>query len=441
LAAGASALAGHPEALRAFVRVGRPERGMPAFDSLPEDRLQPLLAHVATLASAADVSSLPTEGPPWITGLRRAALPEADPKGPPILAERSALQCGRCHPAETEAWRNSRHAAAMGPGVVGQFHGNEALRDRCDGCHAPLAEQAASKNLRLAAEGITCAACHLDAEGNKVAGPRALHSRQPSAGISVRRDVRLWRSDFCMPCHQLPAREGEGAPLLDTWREWAASPYLPADLQCQHCHLAGADHRMLGVHDAETVRRAVVLAAQVAVVEGIIEATASLHNVGAGHHFPTTATPRAVLRIRQMAGTSPLETTSASWAIGRTLARQADAQGRLQTEADTRIPAGETTTRRYRWRRHPQATAVEVSLWMFPDWHYQRVFAEAVQRPLSAEAGVDLGHAAQAAAESGFEVFREVRPLRASDALQGPAAESPKPSDHPRWQPASPAAP
>ena len=441
LAGGANAIAANPTALRALLQVGRPERGMPAFSTLPAAQVEALVAHVGALAASA-----PTASPaPWLSGARRPPLPAVSAGTPPILAERSAVQCGRCHPGEADAWAGSRHAAAMGPGVVGQLHGSEALRDRCDGCHAPLAEQAGSLDPQLAAEGVTCTACHLDEAGQKVGGPAALHGRQPSTGIAVRRDARLWRSDFCLPCHQLPARADAPPPLLDTWREWAASPYLPADLQCQHCHLPGADHRILGVHDPATVRRAVRLA--VLVVEttgktpgetaGEVRVTSRVHNVGAGHHFPTTATPRAVLRVRQLgppegeAGTGshrggvPLGETEHSWALGRTLAASAAAPGGLVTVADTRIPAGGVAERDYRWRRHPQATAVEVSLWMFPDWHYDRVFGAALGGALGAAERQDLAQAAAVARASGFEVDRVVWPL--SEAGSGPPAAASSP--------------
>ncbi|MEZ4466297.1 MAG: hypothetical protein R3F43_18040 [bacterium] len=93
------------------------------------------------------------------------------------------------------------------------------------------------------------------------------------------------------------------------------------------------------------------------------------------------------------------------WAIGRTMRRES---GRWQTVADTRIPAGG----KGRWMaRLPRAgaDAVEISLWLFPDWHYARVFREALAG-LAPGARPELRQALQAAETSGFLV--EKRDIR-----------------------------
>jgi len=202
--------------------------------------------------------------------------------------------------------------------------------------------------------------------------------RLPAPGMAARVDPRFARSDFCMPCHNLPLSASvDGRPLLDTWREWAASPYLPAGVQCQHCHQPGGAHHMPGAHDPEMVRRAVRLEVDVAHEGARIDVEARVRNVGAGHHFPTTATPRAVLRIRQLGARGPLSETEASWAIGRTVTH---GSGGWREVADTRIPAGEVAARRYRHPRHADATRIEVSLHMFPDWFYARFYRVRLSR-------------------------------------------------------------
>lgn len=400
LAGEQSALAAHAEALRIFLKQGRPERGMPAFAALEGAPLDALIAHVRALAAS------PAQPQP-----ARPPTPDRGPADwpahtPPLQREPSALHCGRCHPQEAAGWQHSQHARAMGPGVTGQWIGAPERAQACTGCHAPAAEQGAELEGAFAAEGVSCVACHR-AGGQLVAAPHTLRPRQPTVRSHVRRDERLGRSVQCAPCHQHPARAGAEAPLLDTWREWARSPYQAADLQCTHCHMPGADHRVLGVHDPQTVRRAVTLQVQRReAAVGVLDVWAQLRNVGAGHHFPTTPTPRAVLTVYQATARGPLEATRASWAVGRTLG----ADGR-STVADTRIPAGEAIERRYRWRRQAEASALVVELWMFPDWHYARLFRAALRAPLAAAAAQALGEAHRSAEESGFLVHQVRVPL------------------------------
>src|SRR5262249_37313157 len=64
----------------------------------------------------------------------------------PLEASLSPGACGSCHPAQYADWRESTHAAAMGPGIAGQLaqmpqsdpHSARAWRV----CQGPRAEQA-----------------------------------------------------------------------------------------------------------------------------------------------------------------------------------------------------------------------------------------------------------------------------------------------------------
>lgn len=420
---------GHPETfklgssaaqLAQTLRHGLPGHGMPAFGALSDTQIEGLVTHLSTLRTDAP---RPAQAPDayWPEGW----VPAQTLNGPPALTRLEHDACARCHPAIAAEWRASVHARAMGPGVVGQYHGRPALRGACDRCHAPLTEQRGAQ--ALAAEGVGCAACHLR-DGRKQAGPRPLRPRKAAIGAQAVRDPRLGRADFCMPCHTLPRHTAvNGRPLLDTWREWAASPYLPAGIQCQHCHLPGGDHQMKGVHDPETVRQAVRLVVEPTTREGgTLRTTIRLTNVGAGHHFPTTATPRAVLRARLLGPEGPLAETETSWAIGRTVSFRA---GQWHEQGDTRIPAGATHT----WcheARDPRAVAVEVSLDMFPDWYYATVYRAALARGGDARALADYRAALEAAEASPFLITFERRALDAAprpgpDA--GPASTEPAP--------------
>src|SRR5262249_13509925 len=73
------------------------------------------------------------------------------PQGPaparfsPLEASLRPESCGTCHPAQYADWRTSWHAAATGPGIMGQlvemFESDPTSALGCPGCHPPLAEQ------------------------------------------------------------------------------------------------------------------------------------------------------------------------------------------------------------------------------------------------------------------------------------------------------------
>jgi hypothetical protein len=185
-----------------------------------------------------------------------------------------------------------------------------------------------------------------------------------------------------------------GRPLLDTWREWALSPYFVARIHCQTCHFAGGDHSLRGAHDPEAVRRAVRLTVA---AEGSVP-VATVENIGAGHAFPTTATPRVVLRLRQLGVDEvPLDGTERLWAIGRTVVPPTAGAGWREV-ADTRLVPGQRRRYPYDLPRAPGATAVEVELFMYPDWLYGRIFSGA------AKSDPRFEPAAKEARGSGFRV-------------------------------------
>lgn len=349
----------------------------------------------APLAAPPPLRLPPPAAPPRARDPYWRPLPLPDPGPPPPdllppLTDPTPERCATCHPAQHATWTHSRHAAAAGPGLRAQLPGAAPdFAPRCNACHAPLAAQ--QRDPAAHARGVTCAGCHLRAhQKHGPPGPSAL--RFPAPGLAPRVEPRFARSDFCLPCHNLPTSAAvDGRPLIDTWREWAQSPYLPTGVQCQHCHMPDGDHRVAGAHDPAMARRAVTLTATAAPDGDHVVATATVRNTGAGHHFPTTATPRAVLRVRQLGPRGPLPATEQSWAIGRTVRHD----GRRWIEAaDTRIPAGAAFTRRYRRPRAPDAERLEISLHLFPDWFYTRFYRAALRRPdLQPEARADYAAA------------------------------------------------
>jgi len=397
---------------------GRPGTPMPALGTLAVADRWALVAFIEQLRRGQRVDTYGRVAPPGVPpgapdpfwSGPEVGAPPGD--GPPILQTGDADQCGRCHPAVQAAWAQSRHAQAWGPGLQGQAVGRSpAWAQRCAQCHAPTGAPAAGQP----GVGVSCAACHLRG-GHKVGRGVRSDARMPP-GLRAQVEPRMGRSDFCMPCHTLPPGP-TGMPLLDTWREWAASPYLPAGIQCQHCHVPDGDHHFAGAHDPVAVRRAVRLTAE---VEGVAELTvvARVENVGAGHHFPTTATPRAVLRIRQRARGAVLPHTEHTWALGRTARLD---PGGWNLIADTRVPAGQSRWVTYRAPRSPGADEVEVDLSFFPDWYYSTIFRAALAgrphveavpgpaRPPTADEA--LADALEAATHSAFPVVSVRLPLQ-----------------------------
>ena len=285
---------------------------------------------------------------PWLAAMAGCAvalaaddfweLPIAPQGEPPAEAveltkDLSAQTCGLCHPRQFRQWRQSLHAAAVGPGLLGQL----ATFDReaaaaCLACHAPRAEQQAAilagPSSAPAGGGVDCAACHVRAHRrygprDKPVTPHGAVAAMPLFGDSA----------FCAPCHQFADGAGEvgGAPLQDTNREWAASRYAATAVTCQRCHMPQGSHRFAGIHDPATTRRA--LAVSVKRDESGVVLTA--RNAGAGHALPTYATPRIRLSLRA-AGNGA---AAVDHEIGRRLAWDPDAG--LTQRADTRLLPGE----------------------------------------------------------------------------------------------------
>ena len=322
--------------------------------------------------------------------------------GAPFLgAHETPEACGGCHKQVHQEWLGSRHREAMGGGVIGQYPLlSETAVDSCNRCHAP-------NQARLdSVHGITCIDCHVqrtpesDEERAADAGP---HTLEPSLRILGNR----LNSDICISCHNLPLGTGaNGRPLLDTWREWAASGHLAAGRQCKDCHMK-AGHFMPGAHDREQVGKALtVITHGPRRVDGRIILDMELTNSGAGHHFPTTVTPMATLLVEQSTGARAIPNTARLWTIGRRVSYIA---GRWHELEDTRIPSGQTRRIQYRMKKAAAADGIVARLIFFPDWHYVGLLTHlAASAPLNSHHRDQLSKAAEAADNSAFEVFSRI---------------------------------
>jgi hypothetical protein len=311
----------------------------------------------------------------------------------------NAKQCARCHNQQYREWGTSVHARAGSPGLLGQLLNMERRKkwdtlQSCQRCHNPLAEQnpvlsweqqglssAAPyvKNPAFSAElrdqGLGCATCHL--RNWQRHGPRrnSAGKRLDLNGYPLQELDIYERSDFCMPCHQLPSRQVvQGSPLLNTYKEWLEGPYMRRGIQCQHCHMPDREHTWKGVHDPDTFRQGIAVSQITGrSPNGSVSVRVRVTNVGAGHYLPTTPTPAAWVTIQLLdADGESIEGAFAEQRIGRHLVYE----GGWKQPEDTRIPPGESLELAGAWKqgRVSEATQVRIQVRVEPDEYYERLY-------------------------------------------------------------------
>jgi hypothetical protein len=281
--------------------------------------------------------------------------------GTPPRLTREQLQdpaaCRDCHPRQYQDWSGSMHAyAAEDPVFIAmnqraQRESGGALGDFCVKCHAPVAvaEGATNDGLNLATvaphlKGVTCFACHAAAavegthnnplrlaDDGSLFGPFA----NPAPGTPHRSsysplfDVAQPASAAaCGSCHDIINQHG--AAVERTFAEWQQS--LFADLKlgqtCSRCHMsptsgpasttstavralrthvfAGVDVALTPFPQAEEQRERVqtlldgTLSGTVCLTDDL-KVNVFLDNAGAGHAFPSGATPDRRLWVEVVA--------------------------------------------------------------------------------------------------------------------------------------------
>lgn len=352
----------------------------------------------------------------------------------PLEASPAPADCGTCHAEQFSDWQTALHAHAMGPGLIGQLV-NMAPDARtehqdCIRCHAPLAEQADTLAMALAAgsankgpggqshpalheQGIVCAACHVRAH-TRYGPPRrdgslpAADETLPHNGFVVSHAFADAR--FCSACHQFQPDEFalNGKLLENTYEEWKASPQAAAGQSCQSCHMPGRRHLWRGIHDPEMVRSGIRFAPE-AIMQAadMLRTGLSIRNTGTGHYFPTYVTPRVVVEIEQIDVNGRILPKTR---IERSIQRLVPVD--LSREiADTRLPPDGELRLNYALPRHRRATAIIYRLRVEPDEFYAR-FHRAILTDGSADKGKrQIKEALRRAESSGFIVFEERRQL------------------------------
>lgn len=290
---------------------------------------------------------------------------------PPLRAGTGSIaspSCATCHPLQFADWSRSRHAMAMGPGVWAQMHERDS-GGNCTSCHAPLAEQA--EDAYLQADSVTCAACHVRA--GQVFGPAPtpstllpLVSGSRSGHGKVQTRAFFEQSDFCAGCHHFPpgtAPTVNGTTLQNTFEEWRNSRAAREGRTCQTCHMPDRRHFFRGIHDPDTVRRAVRWTFDALPRAAGAAARMTLTNVGAGHFLPTYTVPEIWMRIdvKDDAGAT---LAFAEHRIARKV--QFENGGWTQT-SDTRLAPDQTATLDYPGPVPPTAVLIVGRVIVLPD--------------------------------------------------------------------------
>lgn len=342
-------------------------------------------------------------------------------------------QCGLCHYQQYLDWRESWHARALGPGLLGQFaRMTPAQQTGCQRCHAPLGEQwpvlpgktapNAAYDAALREEGLVCAACHL--RRHRRHGPPADPARVAAgtAGASALlhgapvRTPHFRASAFCQACHQHPATavQVNGKPIENTYGEWLASPAAARGQTCQTCHMPGGRHLWRGIHDAELTRAGVTVQATVAPdaprVGTALRARLTLENTGVGHAFPTYTTPAVYLRAALLdAAGKVLPGTFAEQVLQRRLNLGTSP---WSEDFDTRVLPGQRATLRYERTVPPGAVALYLWVWVEPDHFYTGFYRSLLARGGERPGADALREALRRSLASPYRLFGRRIPVR-----------------------------
>jgi hypothetical protein len=269
-------------------------------------------------------------------------------------ALRDPVACKSCHPSQYDQWSGSMHAFSSDDPVFAamnrraQRESGGALGDFCVKCHAPVALRAGltSDGLDLPAvapamKGVTCYFCHaaesVDGTHNNPltlapddnlfgpfadAAPGSPHRATYSALFD---ETQPDSAAACGSCHDIVNLQG--AHVERTYQEWQGTLFAkpPKGLTCVQCHMAGSDGpastvssqkvRRLHSHTFPAVDLAVTApdaaappnldaqrAEAQAQLDSVVQSTIclnpttsrielTLENVGAGHGWPSGASP------------------------------------------------------------------------------------------------------------------------------------------------------
>ncbi len=341
--------------------------------------------------------------------------------------------CAQCHSEQFNDWRQSLHAHAFSPGLIGQFPdmGLEEANS-CLDCHAPLSEQkftgkhevatALATSLRqsqgfradadiekaalpLRHAGVTCAACHV--RGWQRFGPPRRGSdgegrvdTPAHGGFTASRTFE--QSQFCASCHQFPDEYAiNGKPIENTVTEWRQSRFAREGVQCQSCHMPDRKHVFRGIHDPDMVRKGLKIDAG---VSGRY-ARLTLASVWIGHAFPTYVTPKVVVRIAALDQRGKT-VHSRQWEIGRTV----NYDDGWKEISDTRLMPDEK--RMFVLDSIPGAASkVRFTIDVVPDNFYKGIYRSLLEDGPEGDAKAHIRRAASAARTNDYRLYEYEKKL------------------------------
>lgn len=367
---------------------------------------------------------------PWLAqhfpGLPLPAQGEAPAEWSELERSLDPASCGACHAKQYAEWKDSWHAHAMGPGMVGQLVDMDKPKQlrACQSCHAPLEEQqpvladgtanpVAQEALR--STGVSCAACHV--RGHTRSGPPkpdGSTATEPHGGFVAQAEFQ--DAEFCRTCHDFkPGQKGLNDKLFqETYAEWRHTEYAAQGVTCQSCHMPEGSHSFKGVHDPDMVRRAFTAEAQLTEPgDGLLTpmtATLQVTNTGAGHRFPTYTTPVVALVVEQLdAAGQVLEGTRQEGYVARKLKPDL-----TEERFDTRLMPGESFALLYSASRHGDAVSVRARVEVWPDEAYRINYEIWLRKPETRPNGAEmLREAMQSATDSRFVAWEQTLPLAA----------------------------
>jgi hypothetical protein len=203
----------------------------------------------------------------WLPGPHepsRTHEPERD-------AARAALEqsCRDCHTETAAQWRGSQHASSWTDAAIVDAFADEPL-PFCQSCHAPEVPATQPVPEWAAAMGIGCVTCHVEPDSELVwsAGPRLELDAASEAPHAIARSPAFAGTAACAGCHEFafPDSGLRARPLAmqATVSEHARSAL--SDRSCSDCHMPTTadgrrDHRFLGAHDPDMLRRSLAIEA------------------------------------------------------------------------------------------------------------------------------------------------------------------------------------
>ena len=334
---------------------------------------------------------------------------------PPLRAGHGSIAsptCATCHPLQFADWSRSRHAMAMGPGVWAQMQERDS-GGNCASCHAPLAEQA--EEAYLQADSVSCAACHVRA--GETFGPAPtpatllpLVSGSRSGHGKVQTRAFFEQSEFCAGCHHFSAGTAPtvaGTTLQNTLEEWRNSRAAREGRTCQTCHMPDRRHFFRGIHDPDTVRRAVRSTFEANPSATGVTARMTLTNVGAGHFLPTYVVPEIWMRIdlKDEAG------ATLAFAEQRIARKVKFENGDWTQTSDTRLAPDQTATLDYTGAVPPATVLIVGRVIVLPDLWQADKFRARLAETRSDPVSKYYSAALQDAETSGYTLFRAERRL------------------------------